>query len=67
MMRSNSVLTQQPPELMEKWLSMIPGGRICDPAELKSVSCLETYLDSLFSYLFNDRPMSSWPVTPVAT
>ncbi|KAJ5702032.1 hypothetical protein N7488_009580 [Penicillium malachiteum] len=30
------MLTQQPPELMEKWLSMIPGRRICDPAELKA-------------------------------
>ncbi|KAJ5100429.1 oxidoreductase [Penicillium angulare] len=30
------MLTQQPPELFEKWMSMIPGGRICDPAELKS-------------------------------
>lgn len=33
-----AVLTQQPKELFEKWLSMVPGGRICDPAELKSVS-----------------------------
>ncbi|KAL2811934.1 hypothetical protein BJX63DRAFT_397641 [Aspergillus granulosus] len=32
------MLTQQPKELFEKWLAMIPGGRICDPAELKSVS-----------------------------
>ncbi|KAJ5241838.1 uncharacterized protein N7469_000165 [Penicillium citrinum] len=31
-----NLLTQQPKELFEKWLSMIPGGRICDPAELKS-------------------------------
>ncbi|KAJ5389002.1 uncharacterized protein N7496_000070 [Penicillium cataractarum] len=30
------MLTQQPAELMAKWMSMIPGGRICDPAELKS-------------------------------
>ncbi|KAJ5826735.1 hypothetical protein N7447_003498 [Penicillium robsamsonii] len=29
------MITQQPKELMDKWLSMIPGGRICDPAELK--------------------------------
>ncbi|KAI0968555.1 oxidoreductase [Xylaria arbuscula] len=27
--------TTQPPERMEKWLSMIPGGRIADAAELK--------------------------------
>ena len=40
------VLTQQPPELMEKWMSMIPGGRICDPAELKSVSCLDQVTSS---------------------
>lgn len=32
------MLTQQPKELFEKWLSMIPGGRLCDPAELKAVS-----------------------------
>ncbi|KAJ5676231.1 hypothetical protein N7462_009128, partial [Penicillium macrosclerotiorum] len=30
------MLTQQPPKLFEKWISMIPGGRICEPAELKS-------------------------------
>ncbi|OJJ01172.1 hypothetical protein ASPVEDRAFT_52183 [Aspergillus versicolor CBS 583.65] len=29
------MLTQQPKELFDKWLSMIPGRRICDPAELK--------------------------------
>ncbi|KAE8383712.1 hypothetical protein BDV26DRAFT_287134 [Aspergillus bertholletiae] len=29
------MLTQQPKELFEKWLGMIPGRRICDPAELK--------------------------------
>ncbi|KXH68809.1 short-chain dehydrogenase [Colletotrichum salicis] len=28
------VLTKQPRELMEHWLSMIPGGRVCHPAEL---------------------------------
>lgn len=32
-----AVLTQQPKELFEKWLAMVPAGRICDPAELKSV------------------------------
>ncbi len=31
------VITIQPPERMEKWLSMIPGGRIADAAELKGV------------------------------
>ncbi|KAJ4423236.1 hypothetical protein N0V82_002097 [Gnomoniopsis sp. IMI 355080] len=30
------MLTKQPKELMDKWLSMIPGKRICDAAELKS-------------------------------
>ncbi|PYI06963.1 oxidoreductase [Aspergillus sclerotiicarbonarius CBS 121057] len=29
------MLTQQPKELFDKWLNMIPGGRICDPRELK--------------------------------
>ncbi|KAJ6083122.1 hypothetical protein N7467_007257 [Penicillium canescens] len=29
------MLSQQPQELFEKWLAMIPGRRICDPAELK--------------------------------
>ncbi|KAL4797122.1 hypothetical protein BDV19DRAFT_377828 [Aspergillus venezuelensis] len=29
------MLVQQPKELFEKWLSMIPGRRICDAAELK--------------------------------
>lgn len=32
------VIRTQPAERMDKWMSMIPGGRICDPAELKSVS-----------------------------
>ncbi|KAA8650698.1 uncharacterized protein ATNIH1004_003386 [Aspergillus tanneri] len=29
------MLTLQPKELFEKWLNMIPGRRICNPAELK--------------------------------
>lgn len=33
------MLTKQPKERMDQWLSMIPGKRICDAAELKSVSC----------------------------
>ncbi|KAK7451531.1 L-xylulose reductase [Colletotrichum acutatum] len=33
-----AVLTKQPKELMEHWLSMIPGGRVCHPAELRGVS-----------------------------
>lgn len=32
------MVSKQPPELMEKWLSMVPCGRIAQPAELKSVS-----------------------------
>lgn len=32
------MLTKQPKERMDQWLSMIPGKRICDAAELKSVS-----------------------------
>lgn len=35
-----TVITTQPPERMEKWLSMIPGGRIADAAELKGVSAI---------------------------
>ncbi|KUI59529.1 putative NADP-dependent mannitol dehydrogenase [Cytospora mali] len=30
------MLTKQPAELFDRWLGMIPGGRICDAAELKS-------------------------------
>ncbi|KAK9428530.1 NAD(P)-binding protein [Lipomyces doorenjongii] len=30
------MLTDQPEELMAKWVALIPGGRICDAAELKS-------------------------------
>ncbi|KAL2836685.1 oxidoreductase [Aspergillus pseudoustus] len=30
------MLTQQPKELFEQWLNMVPGRRICDPAELKA-------------------------------
>jgi sorbose reductase len=33
-----AVLTQQPKERFDQWMSMIPGRRICHPAELKSVS-----------------------------
>lgn len=40
MLRKAVVLTQQPKELFDKWLSMVPGGRICDAAELKSVCLL---------------------------
>lgn len=32
------MITKQPEELMAKWLSMIPGGRTCQPPELKGVS-----------------------------
>lgn len=38
------MLTKQPPELFEKWLSMIPGRRICDAAELKSVSLCAVFI-----------------------
>ncbi|KAI0421701.1 oxidoreductase [Xylaria grammica] len=31
------MLTRQPKALFDQWMSMIPGRRICDPAELKSV------------------------------
>lgn len=34
------MLTKQPKERMDQWLGMIPGKRICDAAELKSVSRL---------------------------
>ncbi|KAB8260702.1 hypothetical protein BDV32DRAFT_137877 [Aspergillus pseudonomiae] len=30
------MLTQQPKKLFEQWLNMVPGRRICDPAELKA-------------------------------
>lgn len=29
-----------PKEWSDKWYTMIPGGRFCDPAELKGVSCV---------------------------
>lgn len=32
------MVSKQPKELMEKWLSMVPCGRIAQPAELKAVS-----------------------------
>lgn len=32
------VLRKQPPEWFEKWLSMVPGNRLCEAAELKGVS-----------------------------
>lgn len=32
-----TVLSVHPPEWREKWFQMIPGGRLCDPAELKGV------------------------------
>ncbi|GAM37744.1 gluconate 5-dehydrogenase [Talaromyces pinophilus] len=30
------MLTQQPKELFEQWMSMIPGRHICNPTKLKS-------------------------------
>lgn len=35
---NTKMVSEQPAELMEKWLSMVPCGRIAQPAELKSVS-----------------------------
>ncbi|KPM46359.1 hypothetical protein AK830_g148 [Neonectria ditissima] len=31
------MITKQPQELMQKWLSMIPAGRTCQPRELKGI------------------------------
>ncbi|OBT46225.1 hypothetical protein VE00_02370 [Pseudogymnoascus sp. WSF 3629] len=31
------MLTRQPKELIDKWLSMIPAGRVCNPEELKGL------------------------------
>lgn len=41
----NPVLSVHPPEWREKWFSLIPGGRLCDPSELKGVSdaAIHTY------------------------
>ena len=49
-MSSVAVLTQQPKELFDQWLNMIPGRRICDPAELKAVSCKKSASD-VYMYL----------------
>lgn len=32
-----AVITSQPAHLLDKWVAMIPGGRTCQPAELKGV------------------------------
>ena len=32
------MLSVHPQEWRDKWFTMIPGGRLCDPAELKGVS-----------------------------
>lgn len=40
---SDIVLTKQPKERMDQWMSMIPGRRICHPAELKSVCIVFVY------------------------
>lgn len=42
-----AVITKQPKELMSKWLSQIPGGRTCQPQELKGVSSLFSMLVSV--------------------
>lgn len=44
------MLTKQPKERFDAWMGMIPGGRICDAAELKSVCCCD--LSPVISLLF---------------
>ena len=61
------VLTQQPKELFEKWMSMIPGGRICDPAELKSVCPPQNAVISRLQLLIEARPTFSLLVMLAAT
>ena len=37
------VLSTQPKELLDKWISQIPAGRICNPAELKGVCTVDQH------------------------
>lgn len=41
------VVSKQPAELMSRWLSMVPGGRVAEPAELKGV-CIALVLQHAY-------------------
>jgi sorbose reductase len=60
------MVSSQPAELMNHWLSMVPCGRIAQPAELKSVRN-GAGLYHLNTSLLLSSSMSSWPVMPVVT
>lgn len=51
------ILSACPKELLDTWVNMTPGKRICDPAELKSVS---TSLFLLFSFNFDKFGFQHW-------
>lgn len=58
-----TVITTQPAHLLEKWLGMIPGGRTCQPAELKGVrfwylvrmlECVSLTMSQIYTFLASD-------------
>jgi hypothetical protein len=51
-----TVLTNQPEEIISQWLSLIPGGRIADAAELKGVctsKCAQTLYAEVCKLIFS--------------
>jgi sorbose reductase len=60
------MVSKQPAELMDKWLAMVPCGRIAQPAELKSVRD-KANTNFLSTSLPISSSMSSWPATYAVT
>ena len=52
---------------MDDWLAMIPGRRICHPAELKSVCKSMVFTQELRTNAFIYRHMCSWLAMHAAT
>ncbi|KFZ23560.1 hypothetical protein V502_01966 [Pseudogymnoascus sp. VKM F-4520 (FW-2644)] len=56
------MLTRQPKDLLDKWLSMIPAGRVCNPEELKGTGggAEELLIIATTSFAKVDGRLYSW-------